>query len=631
MSKYGDEHLSNWDDDGVRRHSVSRDEPPITTFSEENKRAYLFRERQQWTADSTPTWPLDANRTSPGSPRPPRSRFSNPGPSPTGVGRTSGRRPAIWHWLTRRASRRKSALAGVLTIIAVLSGLLIAIGPVHQQADAAPLAIYDGSLASGWQITTSHSTVGSASIASPDGAGHPLAWTAAAQRSALLIRAKSPTSLASYSTLTISVQSAQVGERFSIASLTKGGRIIAPVTPLGAVGGRPKPHSWTQYTIPLAKLAPHTGTLNGIGLFAWFGRLGDAKPVTYVDRIKLLALPISDPAQPTTAATAPARASAPAATSVPASPTQGSGQTPSRLPPTPSGGTFEGQGVYESCAPDKGATCLDHLNQIAAGGFRLVVNYDQMYGTASQQLAYLDRAKAVGVKVIFGMSDPAFWDGTDLRSQYSELGATCGCSDNAGFIRYVVDLVKGQPALWGYYVGDEVSSGNAATVQAFSSLVHQADPFHPRLYVADGTTGHMNADLSPFASSAEVLGADIYPVGENPADSIYNSIAGVGTATQGDQAIASQYGRGSAMVLQAFSWGQYPGGWGCSQYPSTCTAFPTEAQMEQMRNLALQNGHLQMILWYSYYNILRSDNPTQHWHDLVTAANAPFPSNSLTH
>ncbi len=46
------------------------------------------------------------------------------------------------------------------------------------------------------------------------------------------------------------------------------------------------------------------------------------------------------------------------------------------------------QGLYESCSPSRGANCLDRLKQMASAGFTLVVNYDQLYGSAEQQLAY---------------------------------------------------------------------------------------------------------------------------------------------------------------------------------------------------------------------------------------------------
>src|SRR6266480_6202725 len=102
---------------------------------------------------------------------------------------------------------------------------------------------------------------------------------------------------------------------------------------------------------------------------------------------------------------------APKQTSIPSpttpSPTILSSATPS--PTTP----FDGYGLYESCSPKDAAMCLSHLNDMAAAGFKLVINYDELYGDASFQTAYLDRAQSVGMKVIVALSNPAFYDGTD--------------------------------------------------------------------------------------------------------------------------------------------------------------------------------------------------------------------------
>jgi hypothetical protein len=42
--------------------------------------------------------------------------------------------------------------------------------------------------------------------------------------------------------------------------------------------------------------------------------------------------------------------------------------------------------------------------------------------------------------------------------------------------------------------------------------------------------------------------------------------------------------------------------------------------MQQMRNLAVANAHLQFILWYSFFDILRSTNPSAHLTALTKAA-----------
>ena len=46
------------------------------------------------------------------------------------------------------------------------------------------------------------------------------------------------------------------------------------------------------------------------------------------------------------------------------------------------------------------------------------MNYSSLAGSASDLLAYANRAHAVGIKLIWGMSASRFYDGTDLRRFY---------------------------------------------------------------------------------------------------------------------------------------------------------------------------------------------------------------------
>ncbi len=289
-----------------------------------------------------------------------------------------------------------------------------------------------------------------------------------------------------------------------------------------------------------------------------------------------------------------------------------------------------GQGLYESCAPRKGPQCLDRLKQMAAGGFSFVLNYDQLSGNAEQQLAYARQAHSLDMEVIWAIKSHDFWDGTDLIGKYSDLATTCNCSDNDGFIRYFVNLVKNLPATWGYYIGDEVSPNDHDKLKTFSDLVKQIDPYHPRLFISCSQCNQnakLNppyvASLIPMVDTSDVVGTDWYPVGSGG-----YSIAETSKVARNVQSVADLYDKQSAIVLQAFNWSEYPSSFHpCSPYP-LCEPFPTEAQMQQMRTLTLQNSHPHLILWYSYFDILRSDNPARHWADLVAAANATISGSS---
>ena len=279
----------------------------------------------------------------------------------------------------------------------------------------------------------------------------------------------------------------------------------------------------------------------------------------------------------------------------------------------------EGQGIYEACAPlISESACLDRLNRIAAGGFKLVLNYDVLYGTAKQEITYASRAQALGMKVIWAINNPEFWNGSDARKTYTDLAAKCHCTSNTGFVRYIINLVKDLPATWGYYVGDEVDPSNHHQLKVFTDLVRQVDPSHPRLFVGSAELPPVERGrLVPFVDTTDVLGVDYYPVGRTD---IPKALEATGKIASTAQAIADQYHRQVVIVLQAHSLGEYPDNtYLCNPFPG-CLPFPTRDQMRLMRDLVLKNAHPEFILWYSYFDILKSHNPSAQWAALVEAA-----------
>jgi hypothetical protein len=278
------------------------------------------------------------------------------------------------------------------------------------------------------------------------------------------------------------------------------------------------------------------------------------------------------------------------------------------------------QGLYESCSPSKGNFCYERLKEMATGGFKLVINYDQLYGTPQQEIAYAQQAQAQGIKVIWAMNDPVFWNGADLRSQYADFATGCSCSNNLEFIRFFVALAKRQPATWGYYIGDEVDKQDHHRMKKFADLVKQLDPTHPRLFVSSEDLTTMGANLLPFVDTADVIGADIYPIGTT------ESIDAVGKIAHALQLIADRYHKPLILVLQAFSWAQYPQHahkeWICSSSPD-CVHFPTKDELLQMRDLSIKNANLHFLLWYSYFDIKNSKQAYDHFRDLKSVTSSP--------
>jgi hypothetical protein len=273
------------------------------------------------------------------------------------------------------------------------------------------------------------------------------------------------------------------------------------------------------------------------------------------------------------------------------------------------------QGLYEECPPSSGAQCAGELARIASGGFRVVLNYSAWEGSADEIQTYAAQAAADGVQVIWPLNDPAWLapaSSTALLTEYPELAETCGCSDDLGFEQYAVALTRDDPATWGWYVGDELAPTQAASAAALAATVRALDPGHPTLYVASANTADPLANLRPFASVAGVLGADIYPIGQDVPAAFVGVIAG-----EVRRVSAAAHVR-SAMVLQAFDWSAYP-----DELDAPDPRWPSKRQMLSMRDAAL-SADPSLILWYSYEDLSRAADPARHWHALVSAAFAPL-------
>jgi hypothetical protein len=268
------------------------------------------------------------------------------------------------------------------------------------------------------------------------------------------------------------------------------------------------------------------------------------------------------------------------------------------------------QGVYEYCAPASSSdACVGRLRQIAAAGFKVVVNYEAFDADSAQLLRYMNAAARLRLQLIWPMKDSPWRGSGSLAASYPALAANCRCTGNDAFLRYVVGLVMHAPATWGYYVADELQPADAPAMAAFSGRLRTLDPRHPRLAIASGedTVAQL---LYPVARAADVIGADSYPIGTGqPLDRVGfvgSTVSAVATATH----------RKSAMVLQAFNWSAYP-----NVGPWPAPRWPTAEEMRRMSDIAIRTAHPSLILWYSYFDIAQAPDASQRWRNLVQAAN----------
>ncbi len=286
------------------------------------------------------------------------------------------------------------------------------------------------------------------------------------------------------------------------------------------------------------------------------------------------------------------------------------------------------QGLYESCMPEQ-PDCLNRLSEMAARGFKVVLNDGLRYAAAAADIqSYADHAARSGMQIILPIKYFPTWDADDahLVKEFPELALEGGCTDNKSFLTYYINSIKDHPALWGYYIADEVHSEYHLGLSYYSNFVKSIDPDHPRLIVEEATNDPMEIFFtfpSFMRDTTDVLAVDNYPYGYiDPFDTITRF---TGESARMLQLWAEKNALSSAIVLQAFAAPQYyPNTPLCSPWPH-CASFPTSAQMKAQRDQALQFSDPQLILWFSYPDILRSDNPRQHWLDLVEAAFSPLP------
>lgn len=281
-------------------------------------------------------------------------------------------------------------------------------------------------------------------------------------------------------------------------------------------------------------------------------------------------------------------------------------------PPAQPAAALPPQGIYEQCGPAVRGLghCMRRLDRIRRAGFTHVLNYTSWFATRRQVRRYADHAARIGIKLIWPLNDRAWRDGSSLRKRYPVLARSCRCRGNRAFTAFAMRLVRRHRATWGWYVADEPQAVERGAVERLSRRVRRLDRRHPRMVVTNEFAGSDGANTRPFASAADVVGADIYPIGTR------DPLESVGPLAGRVQQLADEAGRRSVLVLQAFSWAGY--------LPDYSHApWPTQAQMRQMRDLALARARPSLILWYSFQDVLRPDAPRGQFGALARAAFGP--------
>jgi hypothetical protein len=314
------------------------------------------------------------------------------------------------------------------------------------------------------------------------------------------------------------------------------------------------------------------------------------------------------------------------------------------------------QGIFENCAVGTTLqTCEQRLGVMHQGGLQVVVI--PAWGASLDALSqYTAAARGLGMSVMWELSNPAWWQqpgsGTPVASSFSDFASACGCSDNASLLPFVIHWLAQQPGTYGYYAADDsmIGANDQAGVTSYVAQIKQADPAHPvMLGAANSVLRHQ------YQAVVDLAAEEFYPVSTSsllPANANQASWDSLDQAAADSQRTADQAGKASAVILQAFTWGDNIDDGSaigiCSSADTTasCNArlrYPSGAEQLALRNAVLRNAHPQLILWWSFqgtYGYAQDPGPffatpspseaASRWSGLSSAIQAPPPAGSVS-
>jgi hypothetical protein len=250
------------------------------------------------------------------------------------------------------------------------------------------------------------------------------------------------------------------------------------------------------------------------------------------------------------------------------------------------------------------------------------------------------------------LSDPNWWQqppaSTQAAGNFSAFASACGCSDNASLLPFVVHWLGQQPGTYGYYAADDsmIGPNDKAGIASYTAQIKQADPAHVLLLGAANT-----AQRHQYQSAVDLAAQEFYPVSTSsllPVGSNQATWDSIDVAATDVQHTADAAGKASAVILQAFTWGDNVDDGSaigvCSSADTTasCNArlrYPSGAEQLALRNAVLRNAHPQLILWWSFQgtygyaqdpgSYFATPSPSEaasRWAGLSSAIAAPLPS-----
>jgi hypothetical protein len=296
----------------------------------------------------------------------------------------------------------------------------------------------------------------------------------------------------------------------------------------------------------------------------------------------------------------------------------------------------DGYGIYESCDPHFAIVCYDRLNYIAAGGFSEIMDYSAFSSdtTIYDVMAYATYANLIGMKIIWPVDDFIYSNNnaTDTLSQYPTLVESINSSglcshpvnSNYWLVACVTIITTNHPGTWGYYIGDELPASDEPKVRHVVDAILDWNKTALRLFMAADTDGHPNGsvlnaygryynDGSYRVADANVIAQDYYPIGTGQQNT---AGAHTGKVAVSLNTFAKKNDISYGLALQAHSLYEYKTTYPWCTSPEACP-YPTVAQERSMLSAVLAQGQPRIVMWYSYFDLLNSNNYLMHWTDLT--------------
>ena len=225
-----------------------------------------------------------------------------------------------------------------------------------------------------------------------------------------------------------------------------------------------------------------------------------------------------------------------------------------------------------------GPTEDEHLARIAAAGFNTILCYG--YGVGANSEAYMERARAHGLKVIYSIKD--FYEGTTWFPKTQGKGGL-------DLARQYVSALRNHPALLAWYINDELGLDFVPQLAEMYDLVSKMDPQHPAFQVLCHPP-----EFGRYYDVTDILGVDPYPVPRR--------LVSMVTEWMETAAAAMHAAKPVWAVPQLHKWGIYSGKDGERE--------PTYDEKRCMAFLGLIGG-AKGIIFYSYYDLFRETGHSQ--------------------